>query len=322
MKIGRSFTNLLYSNYLDEENKEKLMSGEMEVRDTDALVEMEAKGDIPGQIKEAEKIGIDHVELDGAIPNPYLDFSEEEKDKARKAKESSDISLSLHFPYTFVADCLCAPAERERKTASDLLKEYIEFASDIGCSYLNAHPGSVPFYQTEGKYREKVRESLKKSLVELGKFASQKDMDLHIENNVASASVFVEPEELKGVVEDVRSEGVDIYFNFDIGHWLTRADAGREIPVPPENIVKKIPKEMVKELHLNDYIPGKRIFHPPLHEQKGLLQRENVENYAEIVKEKNAELIVLETAFRTREHIKNKEEILRKETNYIEKIFG
>lgn len=322
MKIGRSFTNLLYKDFLDEENREKLMSGEYEVHDIDALVQVEAKKDISRQIEAAEEMGMDHVELDGSVPNPYLEFTEEEKEEAREEVTSSDISLSFHLPYTYVAECLCAPAERDRQMAANLLKRYIDFASEIGCVYLNAHPGAVPFYHAEGKYLEKVRENLTKSLIELGNYASDRELVFHIENNVAFDTVFVEPEELIPVVEDIRSEGTEVYFNFDIGHWFTRADAGKDISMPPEDVIKKIPAEMVKEFHLNDYVPGEQIFHPPLQDQEGLLMKDNLERYADLVEKKGAELIVVETAFRTREQVKNRDEILKEETEYLREFFG
>lgn len=55
---------------------------------------------------------------------------------------------------------------------------------------------------------------------------------------MASDTVFVEPEELIPVVEDVRSEGTEVYFNFDIGHWFICADAGKDISMLPEDVIK------------------------------------------------------------------------------------
>ncbi|KXA99615.1 hypothetical protein AKJ42_02860 [candidate division MSBL1 archaeon SCGC-AAA261C02] len=161
-----------------------------------------------------------------------------------------------------------------------------------------------------------------KSLIELGQLAEEEGIAFHVENNTAFDKVFVEPEELIDVVEEVRGQDVEIYFNFDIGHWFTRADQGKEISMPPEEVMNKIPGEMVKELHLNDYIPGKKIFHPPLHKESGLLKRENLERYAGFVKDKGAELIVVETAFRETEQVKNRDEIIEKETQYLKEILG
>lgn len=322
MRIGRSFTNLLYLDYLNDTDRQKVLSGKMAVHDMDALVQVKEKADIPGQIRAAEEMGIDHVELDGAVPNPYLEFTDEQKREVRDAEASSKVSLSFHLPYTYIAECICAPAERDRRIATDLQKRYIKFASDIGCQYCNAHPGVVPFYHATGKYMEKVRDNLVRSLIELGKLAEEESVVFHIENNTAFDTVFVEPEELIDVVSEVRENDVDVHFNFDIGHWFTRADKGKDIPMPPEDVVKKIPGEMVKEFHLNDYIPGKKIFHPPLHTQSGLLKRENLERYAKMVKEKNVELIVVETAFRETDQVKNRDKILQQETQYLRDILG
>ncbi|KXB04403.1 hypothetical protein AKJ48_02670, partial [candidate division MSBL1 archaeon SCGC-AAA261O19] len=87
-----------------------------------------------------------------------------------------------------------------------------------------------------------------KSLIELGQLAEEEGIAFHVENNTAFDKVFVEPEELIDVVEEVRGQDVEIYFNFDIGHWFTRADQGKEISMPPEEVMNKIPGEMVKEL--------------------------------------------------------------------------
>ncbi|KXB04404.1 hypothetical protein AKJ48_02675 [candidate division MSBL1 archaeon SCGC-AAA261O19] len=107
MRLGRNFTNLLYPDYLNEDNREKVLAGEMAVHDMDALVQVKEKADISGQIRAAEEMGVDHVELDGAVPNPYLEFTEKQKGEAKDAEASSDVTLSFHLPYTYVAD-LCS----------------------------------------------------------------------------------------------------------------------------------------------------------------------------------------------------------------------
>jgi sugar phosphate isomerase/epimerase len=184
------------------------------------------------------------------------------------------------------------------------------------------HPGVVPFYHAVGKYLELIRNSLIKTLLELGEYAKQRGVILHLENNTAFDGCFFEPGELCSVVEEVRERGIELYFNFDIGHWFTRADTGRPLPDPPERVLEEIPDGFFRELHLNDYIPGKRLFHPPLHEGAGPLKRENLERYADVVKRKGAELIVLETAVKTPEQVLNREDIIRSENEFIRGILG
>ncbi len=321
MRLGRDFTNLLYFDYLSDAEKRKLESGDLTVADADAMAQLAAKADIPGQVAAAKSLGLDHVELDGAVPNPYLNFKDEQKDRAREAASAKGISLSFHLPYSYVGAAVCSPENYDREASVGLHKRYLGFASEIGCRYAILHPGFIPFYHATGKYLEQARAALVKSLIELGEFSSSNGIDLHLENNTAFDRIFFEPAEICDIVEEVGKSGVKIYFCFDIGHWLTRADIGKPIPKPPERIVEEIPEGVSKEFHLNDYIPYKRIFHPPLDEGVGLLKRKNLERYAELVSGKGVELIVVETAIRNPEQVMRRKEVLKEETEYIQAIF-
>ena len=145
MKLGRDFTNLLYFEYLSEADKRKLEAGELSVADMDATAQVRAKGDIARQVRVAKDLGLDHVELDGAVPNPYLEFTEQARQRARKTAEQAGITLSLHLPYSYVGASVCAPDESDRRAAVELHKRYIEFASGVGCNYCVLHPGSCRF---------------------------------------------------------------------------------------------------------------------------------------------------------------------------------
>lgn len=322
MKIGRNFTNLLYANYLDDGKKRKGLSEKISVADIDVEAEVKAKADIKGQVEAARALGIDHVELDGTVPNPYLKFDENQKRRAKEVSVSNGITLSLLLSNAFIASGLCSPDEYSRRLAVKLQKRYVEFASGVGCEYCVAHPGWVPFYHASGKSLEKVRSNLIKSLVELGRFSSDGGIALHLKNSVASNLAFVEIDEMVNVVREVREKGADLLFCFDIGHWLIRADVGKDIPPQPESTLEQIPAELIKELHLSDYVPGKGIICPPLHEKSGLLKRENLERYAELVKKKGTELIVVSTALRPEEQVGRGDEVLREETKYLRSFFG
>lgn len=321
MRLGRDFTNLLYYDYLNETEKRDFDSGKLTVPDMDALTQLPAKADIPGQVTVAKSLGLDHVELDGAVPNPYLNLNDAQKRQAKEAASANSISLSLHLPYTYVGNAICAPEEYDRRASVELHKRYLSFASDVGCAYAVIHPGFMPFYNTKGKYLEMARESLTKSLVELGEFSSKRGILLHLENNTAFDSIFYEIADICDIVENVRKAGVKINFCFDIGHWMTRADVGKSIPNPPESVIEDIPKGISKEFHLNDYIPQKKVFHPPLNEGIGALKRRNLERYAELISNKGVELIVVETAVRAKEQVMRREELLKKETEYLQEIF-
>ena len=322
MRLGRNFTNLLYFEYLTPDDQRRLEGGELAVADMDALVQVEAKGDMVRQVQVAKSLGLDHVEFDGAVPNPYLGFPLSAGEEVRDATRRAGITLSLHMPYSYVGAALCAPDEIDRRAAVGLQKRYLEFASRVGCEYCVLHPGATPFYHASGRYFEQVRSSLIKSLLELGEAAGKLGLTLHLENNTAFEHVFIEPEEVCAVLEEVEKNGVKIYFCFDIGHWLTRLDVGGKTPNPPELVVEGIPSGFFKEVHLNDYVPGKRIFHPPLHEGAGLLKRENLRRYFGLIEAKGAELVVVETAFKVREQVVRREEILKEETEYLRSLVG
>ncbi len=322
MRLGRNFRNLLYFEYLGEEDKRRLKAGELSVADMNATVQVKAKGDIARQVQVAKTTGLDHVELYGSVPNPYLTLTGEAKQEVKSAAEGANISLSLHLPFNYVGANICAPDEIDRQAAVKLHKRYLEFASSVGCEYCVLHPGVVPFYHTSGKYLGLIRTNLVRSVLELGEFAAARRIVLHLENNTAFDNVFDEPGEVSSVVEEVRRHGVEVYFNFDIGHWFTRVDFGKPVPNPPEKIIEEIPDGMFKEVHLNDYVPGKRIFHPPLQEGLGLLKRDNLVRYAQLVRDKGAELIVVETAITTKEQVMRRDEIMQGENGFLRAIFG
>jgi len=321
MRLGRDFTNFLYFDYLGEVEKREFESGKLTVADMDATAQLAAKADIPGQVAVAKSLGLDHIELDGAVPNPYLNFDDEQKRRAKEAASANGVSLSLHLPYSYVGAAICSPEDYDRRASVELHKRYLRFASEVGCTYAVIHPGFMPSYNATGRYLEQARAALVRSLVELGEFSSSNGIGLHLENNTAFDLIFFEPAEICSILEEVEKSGVKIHFCFDIGHWLTRADMGKSIPNPPERIIEEIPEGMFKELHLNDYIPRKQIFHPPLHEGVGMLRRKNLERYAELVSGKGAELIVVETAIRTKEQVMRRKELLREETEYLRAIF-
>jgi sugar phosphate isomerase/epimerase len=322
IRLGRNFTNTFVFDQLEPEDQKKIMSGEYNLFSMNALGLMKFKENVLTQLDLAGEFGLNHLELDADVPNPYVDFTEEERKKIREKAAKEGISLSLHLSYSNVGSSVCSLQELDRSKAVELQKVYIDFAASIGAKYLVMHPGSAPFYMVSELYIERLQNALVKSLVELGNYAQKRGLLLHLENNVAFDNIFVEPEDCIAVVQEARKKGAEVYFNFDIGHWFTRADCGKSIPDEPEKILKKIPKEVVKEFHLNDYVPGQKTFHPPLHLASGPLKKENLKRYFELMGELEVELIVLETAYKYLEQVKNRNQILKEETAYIKELIA
>ncbi len=321
VRLGRDYTNCLVFDNLSASDKRAFERGDLDLGSINALAIEKTKQNVEQQFKVTRELGLAHVELDADSPNPYLDFDGGRRKEIKEGAESYGISLSLHLPYSYVGSSVCSPQGKDRRIAVELHRRCIQFAADIGAKYAIMHPGSVPFYHQLGKYKELVHGSLLKSLLDLGKFASERGLALHLENNTAFDGIYSEIDDCLKIVKEVREQGVELYFNFDIGHWLTRADSGAEIPNPPESALEPIPPDYLKELHLNDYVPGEKMFHPPLNLEWGLMKRNNLERYARLVKRKGVEVVVLETAMKNTEQILNRREVLEQETRYVRDIF-
>jgi len=320
LKLGRNFTNLLDFNYLTDEEREKFYNGELSVEDVGVLCTERVKRDICGYINASIEIGFSHIELDGAVPNPFLDFTEDEIIQIKEELRKHKITVSLHLPYTFVGASVCAIQQQDREMAVELHKKYLDFAGKLGCISAVIHPGIVPFYHADSLYVEKYKKSLIESLIELADFASSKEIKLHLENETVFHNFLFMPDELFDIVKTVRDKGGELYLNFDIGHWFTVIDAGLSIPENPEQIIEKFPSDFLYELHLNDYIPEKKFFHPPLHRYSGILKKENIQRFFEIAHKKGIKLIVIETAIREKEEMINAMGIIKEESAIIKEI--
>ncbi len=322
MRLGRNFTNLMEFEYLTEDEKEKFLNDELKVADMDALAQGRFKKDIKRQVDAAVDVGLKHIELDGGIPNPYLQMSKQELEDAGKYAAKNDITLSMHLPYTFVADCTCCFQEEDRQTACDYLKKYIDVSEILGCTYCVMHPGSVPFYQAEGKYLDIMNEMLVRSLKDLGAYCMEKDILLHMENNTKFDVGFVTQEEIYPILNEVRDDGIDVRFCFDLAHTFTLVETSDEIPDPPEKIYEDIPSELLFSLHVGDYVPEETLFHPPIHEERGKMKKKNFENMARIFEEKGVEVVIIETAVRDKEDLINGYDIMAEETAFLADIFN
>ncbi|MCD6413188.1 MAG: sugar phosphate isomerase/epimerase [Elusimicrobia bacterium] len=320
IKLGRNFTNLFVADVLEDEQREKVLNGEIDLFSMNAIGLVEFKKRVKFQVDKAVEYGLDHIELDCDVPSPYAAMSAAERAEIRDYAEKKGISFSVHLSYSGIGSGVACIQEEDRQKAVELHKLHIDFAKDIGALYLNMHPGTAPFYMNSPLFLEKIEKSLLKSVLELAEYAGE--CKFHIENNVSFDNIYVEPEVIIPFVEKCRENGAEVYFNLDIGHWFTRAEQGREIPEKPEEVMKKIPAELVKELHLNDYVPKKIVFHPPLHMTEGFLRKENLIEYGKIVKNLEPEVIILETAAKTKEQIAARDKLVREETAYVRECLG
>ncbi|MEW6040745.1 MAG: sugar phosphate isomerase/epimerase family protein [Elusimicrobiota bacterium] len=323
MILGRNFTNTFIFDKLTAPEQEKILNGILDLFSMNAIGLVKFKEDISNQIKIAKRLGLDHIELDCDVPNPYADLDDVQCRDIKSHFEENKISSSVHLSYSNAGSSVASLQELDRTAAVSIQKRYIDFAEKIGSKYAILHPGTAPFYMVSPLYVQKFKAQIVKSISEIAEYAASKNVKLHVENNTAFDGLFVEPQDCIEIIRASREKSkTEIYFNFDIGHWFTRADKGSPLPEYPVDVMKNIPKDLVCEMHLNDYIPGKIIFHPPLTMTEGPLKGDGLKRYAEHLMKLEPELLLLETAFKTVEQVKNRREIIEQETHYVKEIFG
>jgi len=320
MRLGRDWTNLLEYDYMDEKSKKKFLAGKLTVADMDATFQIKFKADIKRQVDKCIESGLNHVELDGGIPNPYLKIKADQLQEFKEYAASKDVTLSMHLPYTFTVEGTCGFQEADRKAAVKMQKKYIDAASKLGCKFAVMHPGSIPFYQATGKYLEISNKMLKKSLLELSKYAADKNVFLHLENNTKFDATLITPEDCLKMLEGVWSKGGQIKFCFDLAHTFTQCERTEDIPLPVEKEYEKIPDKYFYGIHIGDYVPEKKLFHPPINKEDGLIKRDTWKNIFRIFKRKGVKFIVIETAVREKDDLINGDKIQKDEASYVKKI--
>ncbi len=321
MKLGRNFTNTLIADIISPRYREDVISGKLDLAAMNAVGLEKFKTDVIAQINEIKKQGFEWLELDCDVPNPYLDFTDAQAREIKEKSEESGISLSIHLSYSSLGKEVSCLQEYERGLVVESHKKYLDFGAKIGAKSCVLHPGTAPFYHLTPLYLEKYEEAVLDSIIKLASYSSEKNIKFHIENNVSFDNLYYEIKDILRLVEKSRRQGAEVWFNFDVGHWFTRAEKGLDIPEDFLSEMEKIPPDYVYELHLNDYVPKKIIFHPPLLNTPGLLTEEKLKKYFSILKKKlKPQAVVLETALKTAQQVADRHQLLKNETEYVRRI--
>ena len=321
MRLGRDFTNLLEFEYLSKEDRADFLAGKLTVSDMDATVQIKVKADVARQCQVAAETGLQHVELDGGIPNPYLSMTPDQIKKSREAAEKYEITLSMHLPYTFTAIATCGFQEEDRQTSVAYLKRYLDIASALGCKFTVMHPGQIPYYQAVGRYLEISNRALLASLTELGEYSDKKKMPLHMENNTFWDGRLYTAAECLPIFEQVRARGINLKFCFDLAHEFTGFKTLDEIPAHPEELYHSVPNELYMGIQIGDFIPEGRLFHPPMHRLLGRLKREHLVAMFRIFREKGVQYVVIESAVREREDLIQAFDLQAAEAKFMREAF-
>ena len=70
IRLGRNFTNLFIVDILSEENRKKVISGEIDLFSMNALGLVAFKKRVIAQLDRAVELGLNHIELDADILSP------------------------------------------------------------------------------------------------------------------------------------------------------------------------------------------------------------------------------------------------------------
>lgn len=132
-----------------------------------------------------EKFGIDAVEyVNGFFGGKKMNFKEAGKDKAyldELLKRSNDAGVVNHLLMVDEEGALALPSDKERLTAVDNHKKWIEAAKFLGCKTVRVN------LHGEGKSEDKKVASVD-SLSRLGEFARPMNINVVVENHGSDSS--------------------------------------------------------------------------------------------------------------------------------------
>ncbi|MEM4724787.1 MAG: TIM barrel protein, partial [Candidatus Hadarchaeum sp.] len=183
--LGRNFKNCLLIEHLDERERLAFIKGGLSLSSINPGVLKKAKLNVERQIKIITDLGMTHLEIELDSTDAYLDFYPEKNKRINELARANGLTLSVNLPHSFANGGIGSLREEDREAATEIQKKHIQLAADIGAKYVSLCPGNVPAENRTGNYREMVHNSLVNSLVELGKFANELGLALHLENNVA-----------------------------------------------------------------------------------------------------------------------------------------
>lgn len=130
---------------------------------------------------------------------------------------NQDIEYTVHVPFLY--NDLAFPHPRVRKVYLDLLKKTIDFAAELGGSYVTTHPGKMavglPDEETFSSFdfsRQRYLETSTRSLDQAARYASEADIRLGVEN--MPGGLLTTPDELSTILSDIPNLG----FTLDVGH--------------------------------------------------------------------------------------------------------
>ncbi|MGQ4833603.1 MAG: sugar phosphate isomerase/epimerase family protein [Candidatus Asgardarchaeia archaeon] len=168
----------------------------------------------------AAKLGFSYIEIKTEYPLalPVL-IDESTRKRVRQLLDTFNIQPLVHASYYDVNISSLNPVMR--KASVKAIIESIKFAYDIGAEIVTLHPGNLPSDYSPERYLEKAQESLRESLFEIIKAASEYSVIIGLENKQKAKNhqIIWTPNDHLLFLEGMSSKWLKA--TFDIGHAFT-----------------------------------------------------------------------------------------------------
>jgi len=340
VRLGRDFTNQLSYHFCKPEEKKQADDDNKNgvwYPDILATGVQRQKVALGSQLDVIAALKMHHLELDLNPKQPYdkmLQSHPEVFAAFRTKAAEMDISVSTHLSYAYVTASVCAPQAYHRAAGLVTIKREIDIAAALGSKHVVMHGGTIPWWEDNPGNQMYLSQGLTDTLVQAGRYAEEKGIILHLENNVVVDSCFYKIEDCMDVIDAVQKQGVNVLFNFDVGHFMTCADKGMDISAL-ETILEdeRVAKYSTGIQHLNGYIPqekdeagnikpGTGRYHPLLHKEESPLKVPNIKNHARLNREIGTFAVTVESAASGYKDMIDMDAQLVEETQLVLECFG
>jgi sugar phosphate isomerase/epimerase len=192
--------------------------------------------DVCAAVRSIGDAGFEYIELWGEVPHAFHGWVDKRKLKDELSKYK--FTVTMHAPFTDLNPA--NPFEPVRTAVQKTLRDFVEFAADLGASMVTIHPGSV-------HSRMMVPEMEHSSVTFMKELVSESRgrLSISIENQTSSRSKYHFP--LASTVESLEillAEVDGSRFTLDTGHAYASG-------IPPSALAERC-IDRLAEVHLSD----------------------------------------------------------------------
>ncbi|HYC11685.1 MAG TPA: sugar phosphate isomerase/epimerase [Nitrososphaerales archaeon] len=192
--------------------------------------------DIYTAVGEIGDAGFDYIELWGEVPHAYHGWVD--KKRLKDTLSTYNFTMTMHAPFTDLNPA--TPFEPVKGAVTKTLRDFVNFASDLGATRVTFHPGSVH----SGVL---VPQSVKDVVILLRQLVKESDgrLVINIENQARGHSHYEFPvgSDAESIVT-ILSNTEDTSYTLDTGHAHANG-------IEPLKLYQRL-RERTTEVHLSD----------------------------------------------------------------------